>query len=614
MKTLVNLVFTLLIATQCLFSQSLDERLVVDPNLAPFYHGVASGDPLEDAVIIWTRISPQGAVSSVNVRWRMATDTGMANIVAEGVFVTGIERDFTVKVDVKGLASNTTYYYDFYAENTFSIRGRTKTTPLANEAENLRFAVVSCSSYEHGYFNAYQHIANRNDIDAVIHLGDYIYEYQVGGYGSNIEGRNYLPDNEIVSLDDYRLRYSMYRLDYQLRNIHQQYPFINVWDDHEFTDNAYKTGANNHQPDTEGDWEVRKLNALKAYKEWLPVRDFDYTNIYRTLHYGNVMDLYMLDTRVSERDEQASAGSPEIYAADRQLLGGVQLEWLKNEMTTSTAKWQVLGQQVMFAPLRVAGIPINTDQWDGYNAERQRVMDIVNDADNIENFVVLTGDIHTSWAMDIPGVVYEPILKTGSMGVEFVCTSITSPGLDIPLGAEVIKANNLHMRYVDLVRKGYMVLDVDSNEIQADWYYTAINEITDEEEFGAAYKSVSGTKYVVKADGASKSPFQYPSPAPKKPMQSGAVGLEELSELVVFGVYPNPFSDEFVVQYNLEKAATIEIALYSTSGQLAANFQSVVSKSGVNYMKINALDIPSGTYVLILSVEGKARSKAIVKK
>lgn len=614
MKTLLNLALLLNIASQSLFSQNLDERLVVDPALAPFYHGVASGDPLDDAVVIWTRVSPQVAVNSVNVLWRMATDTGMTDIVAEGNFVTDSERDFTVKIDVKDLQSNTTYYYDFFADNKYSIRGRTKTAPKGNEVENLRFAVVSCSSYEHGYFNAYQHIANRNDIDAVIHLGDYIYEYQVGGYGSNIEGRNYLPDNEIVSLDDYRLRYSMYRLDFQLRNIHQQYPFINVWDDHEFTDNAYRTGANNHQPATEGDWEVRKLNALKAYKEWLPVRDFDYTNIYRTMHYGDLMDLYMLDTRVTDRDEQASTGSPDIYASDRQLIGEVQLEWLKSEMTSSKAKWQVLGQQVMFAPLRIAGVPINTDQWDGYNAERQRVIDFVKDADNIENFVVLTGDIHTSWAMDIPGLIYEPILKTGSLGIEFVCTSITSPGLDIPLGAEVIKANNLHMRYVDLVKKGYLILDVDSAEIQADWYYTAIDKITDEEEFGAAYKSVSGTKYVVKAKGASVSPFQYPALAPSKPIQRGVTGLDELSELVVFGVYPNPFSSEFVVQYNLEKAATIDIALYSNSGQLVANFQSVDSKNGINYMKVNAIDIPSGTYVLILSVEGKATSKAVVKK
>lgn len=614
MRTTLSLLLLSFISLFTLQAQVLDARLNIDQRFAPFYHGVASGDPLEDAVIIWTRVSPQAAVNDIQVQWRMATDTGMTNIIANGEFTTNIERDFTVKIDVQGLQSNSTYYYDFFYNQNYSVRGRTKTAPRASEAENLRFAVVACSSLEHGYFNAYQHIADRNDIDAVIHLGDYIYEYEVGAYGSGIEGRSYLPENEIVSLDDYRLRYSLYRLDYQLKNIHQQYPFIATWDDHEFTDNSYKTGANNHQEATEGDWETRKLNALKAYKEWMPVRDFEYTKIYRTMKYGNIMDLHMLDTRISARDLQASLGSPDIYSADRKLIGDEQYEWLTTQMENSTAQWQVLGQQVMFAPLRVAGVPINTDQWDGYNAERQRLIDFVNGSDNIKNFVVLTGDIHTSWAQDIPDVLYEPIAKTGSSGVEFVCTSVTSPGLDIPLGAEVIMANNLHMRYVDLVQKGYLILDVDSNSIQADWYYTQIDEITTEETYGASYKSDNGDNFVSAADGESKSPFEYPAPAPDLPIGGGAVGIENLNDLVVFGVYPNPFSQEFVVQYNLDIAAKIELTLYSTNGSKVINLTGINSKAGLNYMKVKTGDIESGTYVLILSVNGKATSKTLFKK
>lgn len=604
----------LVLTTLVLKAQNIDDRLTINPQLKPFYHGVASGDPTHNAVVIWTRITPEGNVDALDVQWRMATDTAMENIVAEGVFNTNFERDFTVKIDVQGLQSNTTYYYDFLGENRYSIRGRTKTAPRASEAKNLRFAIVSCSSYEHGYFNAYQQIANRNDLDAVVHLGDYIYEYQVGGYGSNIEGRSYLPENEIVSLDDYRLRYSLYRLDNQLKNIHQQYPFINVWDDHEFTDNAYKTGANNHQEATEGEWETRKLNALKAYKEWLPVRDFDYTNIYRTMHYGDLADLYMLDTRVSDRDLQASIGSPEIYSADRKLIGDTQFEWLKTELQNSTAQYQILGQQVMFSPLRVAGVPINTDQWDGYDSERSRVMDVVKEASNIENFVVLTGDIHTSWAMDIPDVLYEPVLKTGSVGVEFVATSVTSPGLDIPLAAEAIKLNNLHMRYVDLVKKGYMVLNIDSAAVQAEWYYTTVNEITDEGEFGAAYKSRTGTKYVEEADGPSDPGRSFPELAPALPINSGAVGINELTELVVFGVYPNPFSNEFVIQYHLEQASDIAVSLYDLTGKKVADFTTVNSASGMHYMKVNATDINTGTYSVVLSVNGVPTSKTVIKK
>jgi alkaline phosphatase D len=613
MKNTLLLIFLALVQLLAK-GQNLDDRLKINPQLKPFYHGVASGDPTDGAVVIWTRITPDGNVDNVDVKWRMATDTAMENVVAEGVFETNFERDFTVKIDVQGLQSNSTYYYDFFGEGRYSIRGRTKTAPKDKEVDNLRFAIVSCSSYEHGYFNAYQQIADRNDIDAVVHLGDYIYEYQVGGYGSNIEGRSYIPENEIVSLDDYRLRYSLYRLDNQLKNIHQQYPFINVWDDHEFTDNAYKTGANNHQEATEGEWETRKLNALKAYKEWLPVRDFDYTKIYRTMHYGNLVDLYMLDTRVSERELQASVGSPEIYNAERKLIGDVQFEWLKAELEASTAQYQILGQQIMFSPLRVAGVPINTDQWDGYNAERQRVMDVVKAADNIENFVVLTGDIHTSWAMDIPDALYEPVLKTGSVGVEFVTSSITSPGLDIPLAAEAIKLNNLHMRYVDLVKKGYMLLNVDSVAIQAEWYYTAIDEITEEGEFGAAYKSLSGSKHVVSGDGPSKPGRSYPSLAPLLPIGSGVVGVSELSELVFFGIYPNPFLNEFVIQYHLEKASKIDISLYDVTGKKITDFTTVNSARGMHYMKVNAADIKSGTYSVVLNVNGAPVSKTLIKK
>lgn len=596
-------------------AQYLDDRLEVNHNLAPFYHGVASGDPTEDAVVIWTRVSPQDPVTEVNVKWRMATDKEMRNIVASGTFITNAERDFTVKLDVQGLAPYTTYYYDFEALGQHSIIGRTKTVPTADEADNLRFAIVACSSLEHGFFNAYQHIVNRNDIDAVVHLGDYIYEYAVGGYGNNIEGRTYLPENEIVSLDDYRLRYSRYRIDAPLRNIHQQYPFITTWDDHEFTDNAYKTGANNHQPATEGDWEERKLNALKAYKEWMPVRDFEYTKIYRTMHYGNLVDLHVLDTRVSERDEQAQTGDVvEINNADRKLIGDEQFNWLTNAMETSKAQWQVVAQQIMMAPLRVAGVPINTDQWDGYEAERSRLLDFVDASSNIKNFVVLTGDIHTSWAMDIPkNLLYEPISYLGSVGSEFVCTSVTSPGLDIPLAADVIKLNNPHMKYVDLQQKGYMILDVDANSTQADWYYTAVNVDGAEESLGASYLTMDGNNYVEEADGPAEPTVVYPDPAPEEPI-GGFNSVAESIDILVFGVYPNPFNNQLIVQYNLDVQGAVSIKVVDVNGRVFISETKNNLMTGVNYMKINTTELAQGTYTVLLEVNGQVSGKTVIKK
>jgi alkaline phosphatase D len=239
---------------QMLVAQST--RSLPDEELFPFYHGVASGDPLEDRVIIWTRVTPVEAKDNVEVAWRMATDTGMVNIVAEGVFDTNLGRDFTVKVDVENLNPGTWYYYDFMALDNYSLRGRTRTLP-SGDVDHLRFAVASCSNYEHGYFNAYKHIAFRNDLQAVLHLGDYQYEYQVGGYSAFIEGRQNEPANETITLEDYRIRHSHYKLDEDLRAAHQQYPWFTVWDDHEFANNAWVGGAENHDAG-EGLWSDRK--------------------------------------------------------------------------------------------------------------------------------------------------------------------------------------------------------------------------------------------------------------------------------------------------------------------------------------------------------------------
>ena len=204
---------------------------------------MASGDPLKDAVIIWTRVTTNQP--DVNVTWKVATNTSMTNVVQQGIIVTDERKDYTVKVDVRSLQPNTTYYFQFEALGKKSEIGKTRTSPTGN-VSNVRFGVVSCSNYQNGYFNAYEELADRTDIDAVIHLGDYIYEYETGGYGYSDEvGRGHLPNNEIVTLSDYRVRYSYYRLDPMLRKLHQQHPFILIWDDHEFSNDANKFGAEN---------------------------------------------------------------------------------------------------------------------------------------------------------------------------------------------------------------------------------------------------------------------------------------------------------------------------------------------------------------------------------
>ncbi|MBL4735767.1 MAG: alkaline phosphatase D family protein [Flavobacteriales bacterium] len=474
---LLSVIFLLSISAGVSAQNWLNDQARTDlsVDLQPFYHGVASGDPLQTQVIIWTRVTPDSSITTVSVDWRVATDTNMTNIVASGTMSTTDSVDFTVKVDVTGLSANTWYYYEFTALGRSSLIGRTKTAQTGDNPQ-VRFAVVSCSSFESGYFNAYARITARNDIEAVLHLGDYIYEYEAGGYSGNITGRDVEPTNEIVTLADYRTRMSHHHLDHDLRRLHQSYPFINVWDDHETANNSWQGGAGNHDPGTEGPWADRKSAAIQAYFEWLPLRKpdpGDDERIYRKFSYGDLVDLYMLDTRIHGRDEQVGTTSPSLQDSSRSILGPQQYNWLVGKMDSSTAQWQILGQQVMVTRLEAFGTPVNDDQWDGYPIERQILFNDI-DNKNINNVVVLTGDIHTSWANDLPfhpSVTYVPSTGAGSMGVEFVTPSITSPGSPGGITPALVMSQNPHIKYVDLTQNGYYVLDITKTRAQADFYY-----------------------------------------------------------------------------------------------------------------------------------------------
>ena len=553
----------LLLSTLSAYSQSLD----LDPALQPFYHGVASGDPLPDRVIIWTRVTPdQSSSEAIDVTWQVATDSGMTNVVQSGAFTTDADRDYTVKVDVTGLLPYTTYFYRFKALDATSITGRTRTTPTADEADRLRFAVVSCSNYQAGYFSAYKKVAERADLDAVIHLGDYIYEYSATGddfYGNaalrDAGARNHLPDRELVDLADYRTRYSQYRLDPDLRAVHQQHPFITIWDDHESANDAYKDGAQNHQPDTEGPWGVRKSVSKQAYAEWIPIRvDLENEPLYRTIHYGNLVDLIMLDTRLEEREiQETSVTDAELYDPERTILGDTQKQWLYDQLQSSEAKWKVIGNQVIFSPFNVwfAGLDPNgdfttdgiesifLDIWDGYPAERDEIINFIGD-NEIDNTVILTGDFHSSFAYDVtaqpspfsgsdPSIAaaqqvpvpvtptYDPATRRGAVAVEFATPSVNSANFDENIGAEATLGfeaqinqplptavpglggvnPNPHMRFNDLDQHGYFILDVAEGRAQANWYFVnTILEPNSDEYFAAAWGANDGEAFLTEGE------------------------------------------------------------------------------------------------------------------
>lgn len=335
-----------------------------------FLHGVASGDPLKDRVILWTRITPQDTSLRLEVVWEIATDDKFTQLINTGKVQTASAQDFTIKVDADKLKSGQTYYYRFKFGSVISPVGRTKTLP--ETTSSVQFAVCSCSNYPAGYFYVYKEMA-KQEVDAIIHLGDYIYEYGKDGYATEEAvklGRTLAADNdkEIIKLDDYRKRYALYHTDSDLQAAHARHPFIVIWDDHELANDAWKDGAENHQAN-EGNFLERKLAALQAYFEWMPIRPVsatDHLNIYRQFDFGSLVQLTMLDTRILARDKQLDYANymtasgldiakfqADLTSTTRTLMGYTQREWLQKKLAQSTATWNVLGQQVLMAKMLI---------------------------------------------------------------------------------------------------------------------------------------------------------------------------------------------------------------------------------------------------------------------
>tara|TARA_R110000796_G_scaffold182865_1_gene299342 strand:+ start:9447 stop:11210 length:1764 start_codon:yes stop_codon:yes gene_type:complete len=514
-----------------------------------FLQGIASGDPAADAVILWTRVTPD-VEGDITVSWEVATDSGFSQLVTNGQTITNQNRDYTVKVDAVGLEAGQQYFYRFKAGETVSEMGQTRTLPEGSVA-SVKLAVMSCANFPAGYFNVYEMAAQQNDLDAVVHLGDYLYEYARGEYASEhaVElGREVLPAGELFLLDDYRTRYSQYRSDASLQKLHAKVPFITVWDDHEVANDTWKDGAENHN-DGEGDFDQRKQAALQAYFEWLPIRPWSEGNheeIYRSFNYGNLVDLHMLDTRVLARDKQleysqyidATTGAfnsstflADVTDSDRTLLGQTQLLWLQQTLLQSTAKWQVLGQQVLMgkmlmpaaiatqqmsipqfaelgglaqlagrvqasdptltaeelaylqanqdkltpeviALLQLPAIPYNLDAWDGYAYEREVILATAKSLQH--NLVVIAGDTHNAWASDLTDSGGDIV------GIEFATSSVSSPGLEYYLGlsdAEMpateaaIVGLVADLKYANLKDRGYLLLTFTETEVRSDWQY-----------------------------------------------------------------------------------------------------------------------------------------------
>lgn len=469
---------------------------------SPFEHGIASGDPLSDRVILWTRIKPQYAATS-DVSWQLSKQSDFKDIVDGGTVKAKADNDFTVKIDVGNLQASTHYYYRFKCEEHASIIGRTKTLARGRSSQ-ARLAVVSCSNYPAGYFNVYREIANTPQLDAVVHLGDYIYEYGEHGYATaNAEKLNRVPSprHEIETLTDYRQRHAQYKTDHDLQSLHANHPMICIWDDHEFANNSWMHG--NQHPSEKYSWDERKQAGLKAYYEWMPIRENRETGINRRFDFGDLFSLTLLDTRLKGREEQPGR---KMYAVGlnrgRELLGEWQQNWLEQQLkATASQTWNFIGQQVMVSPLlmpdlrgiadpegdssfardgnreRYKGIidsskygqPLLLDAWDGYPEARERFLTALSKGS--KNTIVLTGDIHT-------GVCSELHLEGDGqhVGSEFITPSVTSPGLDnyfpplVPNAvSQAFKAKNKHINYINGEQKGWIDISINHQAVHAKW-------------------------------------------------------------------------------------------------------------------------------------------------
>jgi alkaline phosphatase D len=497
-----------------------------------FLHGVASGDPLPDGILLWTRVTPvpeaipgSGVGPDTEVSWVVAEDKAFTTVVAKGSTTATAASDHTVKADIRGLQPGTDYWFRFSAGGTDSPAARTRTAPAHDAAvTGLRFGVVSCANWEAGYFSPYRHLAARGDLDAWLHLGDYIYEYGTGEYGTRDKVvRPHAPAHEIVTLADYRIRHARYKTDPDLQALHATAPVVAIWDDHEFANDTWSGGAENHTEGAEGAWSARQAAAKQAYFEWMPVRPAIAGTTYRRLRFGKLADLSLLDLR-SFRSQQVKVGNGEVDDPDRTLTGRAQLDWLKAGLKSSDTTWRLVGNSVMISPFAIGslsadllkplakllglpqeGLALNTDQWDGYTDDRREILAHLR-TNAIRNTVFLTGDIHMAWANDVP-VDAGTYPLSPSAATEFVVTSVTSDNLDdivkVPEGtvsavaSPVIRAANRHVHWVDTDRHGFGVLDITAERAQMDFYVISDRAKRDATaKWSRSYRTRSGTQKV----------------------------------------------------------------------------------------------------------------------
>ena len=551
---------------------------------APFFHGVASGDPLPDAVILWTRLSPDvGTPDPTAVDWEISGTPDFATVVNSGTASTGSAADWTVKVDATGLLPHSTYYYRFSYGGSPSMTGRTRTSP-DGAVDHLRMAAGSCSSVWSGHYNAFARVAERNDLDLFLHVGDYIYDYADADEQVRMPAPDF-PDPS--TLQQWRDLHAYNCLDADLRAAKASLPFVVIWDNH----------------DVDSDDSTALRGAIKAFLEWTPTRlpdPADSLRLYRSLHYGNLLDLTLMDVLLFRDTDTLPDGQPVF-------IGNEQMQWVQDELASGPAQWHVLGSQNMMGHFLLTGLPgwipfgdgevMDSSAWDGYGSERLRLLEFMDSA-AIPNVVVVSGDAHISTVMDLDtdptdGASYDGATGAGSVAVEFLPASITRGNLDeMGLGfAESILIGvtdlaNPHHLHKEFTSHGYGILDIRPDSIVAEFWYSGILAPSATESFAGGWVVRSGDNHWQRTPTTT-------------PTDTSTVHLQEAQgRTPMLSLFPNPAHQMIHLQYSGLSSGNATLLLSDAQGRSLLSQSVEVMPSGTLALPLKSL--PVGLYWLTL--------------
>ncbi|MEN9303467.1 MAG: hypothetical protein RL264_1896 [Bacteroidota bacterium] len=576
-------------------AQTFPENINLDLAHFPFTYGVTSGDPTIDRVILWTRIESN---QSELVTWQISKDSLFSSIDQTGTFITDGQRDWTVKVDVENLEAQTNYYYRFKSQaGEFSDIGHTKTAPIS-DYDHSRLAIMSCSSIYSGFFNAYQRIAERKDLDLIIHVGDYIYDFV------DADEQVRVPDPfpiDPITLDEWRERHRYYLMDPNLRAARKAHPWIVLWDNHDVD------GQPGHE-----------FAPIQAFMEYIPIRlpnPNDSTLIYRKIAYGSLMDIFVTDVLIYKSQDTLSNGTIS-------MIGNAQYDWLSQNLTASTAKWKLLPMQNLMAGWSVQNVPsfvgigqngvLDPSNWDGYDADRDRLLNFIS-SNNIDNVVVLSGDSHVSIVADLTtdpqnNSIYNSQTGQGSVAVEFLPTSITRGNFDemgfgwaIGIVTPIMEAENPNHVFMNLVDHGYGLLDVKPDSCVAELWYSEILNASNSEDFERGYIVKDGENHW------RRNPTSQPTPDKSTELVEVTMNQE-----ISLKVHPNPTKGLLTI---LSKPTT-DIRRIFLIDELGSQIEvNKINSEGEKFtIDLKEMQLKSGLYILCLQSEKSIHKTKIILK